>query len=66
MIKQTLKELKETWDLTTEELEDIREKIQEFGYSSYSLGYQDGIEFRSDEIEKYYKGFAYGKKSDNE
>lgn len=31
MLETLIKELGETWDYTTEELNDIREKMREFG-----------------------------------
>lgn len=66
MVNQILKDLQKTWGLTFEELDNMREQIQEFGYSCYDLGYRDGIEQRSEDIKQYYDGFSYGKKSDNE
>ena len=66
MINQILKYIEKTWGYTNEELDDIKEQIQEFGYSCYDFGYREGIDQRFEEIEKYYNGFGYGKKSDNE
>jgi len=62
MIDKLLKELKDTWGYDTEELNDIREKMETFGYSCYNTGYLD----REEEFVQYYYGFSYGKKSDNE
>lgn len=60
MIEQLLQELKDTWGYSTEELNDIREKLEEYGHSCYWLGYHD----KCDEVDQYYKGFAHAKKSD--
>jgi hypothetical protein len=57
MLDILVKELKDTWGYSTEELNDIREKIEEYGLSMFWQGYE-------------YKGFnwgkSYGKKSDND
>ena len=65
MIENYLQELKETWGYTTEELNDIRECMEEFGNSCYELGVEDGRKQLDIESE-YYQGFAYGKKEDQE
>ena len=62
MIASILKDLEETWGYSTEELTDIREKLEEISYFYYWDGYND----RSNEVDEYYKGFAYGKKEDQE
>lgn len=41
MIKLLLKELKETWGYSTEELNDIREKMEELAYASYWEGHSE-------------------------
>lgn len=57
MINQLLKELKETWGYETEELCDIRSKMEELGNSCFWEGYN--------EAQEEYKSFtAYGKKED--
>ena len=66
MIVKILNNLRETNDISQEKMNNFTEQIEEFGYSCYMSGYEDGINQRSEEIEKYYKGFGYGKKSDNE
>ncbi len=66
MINQILNDLREISDITQEKLDNFTEQIEEFGYSCYMIGYEEGNNQRSEEIEKYYKGFGYGKKSDNE
>jgi hypothetical protein len=38
MIDQLLQELKETWGYTTEELNDIREKMQEVAHAAFWFG----------------------------
>lgn len=59
-------ELKETWGYETEELNDIRAKITDYGTSCFWEGYEK----KSQEINAGLIGFAYGqtygKKSDNE
>lgn len=63
MINQLLKELHETWGYETEELNDIREKLEEVANTSFWEGYND----RSEEVIRYYAGFsAYGKSEDFE
>lgn len=66
MINQILRNLQDCLDLDDEKLNKIKEQIQEFGYSCYEFGYREGMDQRSEDIEKYYGGFGYGKKSDNE
>ncbi len=65
MIEALLKELKETWGYDTKELNDIREKMEEFGSSVYETGYQDGMDLVSRDKSFIY-GKTYGKKSDND
>jgi hypothetical protein len=64
MINQLLKELKDTWGYETEELNDIREKMEEVSNSSFWEGYND----RSNEDDlPYPAGFtAYGRREDFE
>jgi hypothetical protein len=57
MIETLLKELKETWGYTTEELNDIRSKMEDIASSYYWEGINDtDYKFRQ----------SYGKKEDNE
>jgi hypothetical protein len=61
MIATILRELRETWGYDTDELKDIREKMEEVANAAFWEGYAE----RSDEIDRYYAGFsAYGKKED--
>jgi len=63
MIEQLLKELKEVWGYETEELNHIREKLEEVAHASFWEGYNE----RSDEVLAYYAGFSsYGKREDFE
>jgi hypothetical protein len=63
MITNLLRELQQTWGYTTEELIDIREKMEELAASSF----QEGYNTRNDEEVSYYAGFsAYGKREDLE
>ena len=66
MIKSILKDLKETWGYTTEELDDIREKMEELSNYYYVDGYTD----RSNELllddEGVSPNVQYGKKEDQE
>jgi hypothetical protein len=63
MIAQILKELHETWGYETEELNDIREKMEEVANAAFWEGYSE----RSEEVLSYYAGFsAYGKMEDYE
>ncbi len=55
-----IRELSQTWGYETEELNDIREKMEELANSCFWEGYNE----RSEEIDQYYGGFAYAKKSD--
>lgn len=60
MIDELLKELHETWGYETEELNDIRDKMQELANSCFWEGYNE----RSEEVVAYYAGFSHAKKSD--
>jgi hypothetical protein len=65
MINQLLQELKETWGYTTEELNDIREKMEELSNSAFWEGYNE----RSEDIRLLDIGWginSYGKKEDFE
>jgi len=63
MIEQLLKELHEKWGYETEELNDIREKLEEVANSAFWEGYNE----RSEEVLSYYAGFSsYGKPEDFE
>tara|TARA_R110002167_G_scaffold98020_2_gene258235 strand:- start:2660 stop:2860 length:201 start_codon:yes stop_codon:yes gene_type:complete len=66
MITSILKDLKETWGYTTEELDDIREKLEELSNFYYVDGYTD----RSNELllddEGVSPNVQYGKKEDQE
>ena len=65
MINQLLKELKETWGYETEELNDIREKMEEVANSAFWEGYNEAVNQR--ESGDYSMGFtAYGKTEDFE
>jgi|TARA_R110002110_G_scaffold148108_1_gene339101 hypothetical protein len=46
MIQSILKDLEKTWGYTTEELDDIREKLEELSNHFYVDGYND----RSNEL----------------
>tara|TARA_R110002074_G_scaffold51396_2_gene130029 strand:+ start:31373 stop:31579 length:207 start_codon:yes stop_codon:yes gene_type:complete len=65
-IHAILKDLKETWGYTTEELDDIREKLEELSNFYYVDGYTD----RSNELllddEGVSPNVQYGKKEDQE
>ena len=60
MITQLLKELQDTWGYTTEELNDIEEKMKEFGNSCFWEGYAE----KNDELDKNISPSFYAKKSD--
>jgi len=66
MITSILKDLKETWGYTSEELNDIREKLEELSNYYYVDGYTD----RSNELlldtEDVSPNVQYGKKEDQE
>jgi hypothetical protein len=63
MINTLLKELKETWGYDTEELNDIREKMEELANSAFWEGYNE----RSEEVTRNFAGFSsYGKREDFE
>jgi hypothetical protein len=65
MINQLLQELKETWGYETEELNDIREKMEELANSAFWEGYNECSDQR--ESGDYCMGFtAYGKPEDFE
>ena len=65
MIERILQELKETWGYETEELNDIREKLEEIAKSAFWEGYSEAIDQR--ESGDYNMGFsAYGKQEDFE
>lgn len=66
MIEALLKELKETWGYTTEELNDIREKLSEFGESCYWTGFEDGSNDKEYDVDFIYGVGGCGKKSDND
>jgi hypothetical protein len=61
MINPLLTELKETWGYETEELSDIRSKMEELANSCFWEGYNEAME------EYKPKSFtAYGKQEDYE
>ena len=68
MIEQLLKALQETWGYDTEELNDIRKKMEELANSCFWEGYNE----RSEELRKSSwvalpsAGSFYGKKEDME
>lgn len=65
MITQILKELKENWGYETEELNDIREKLEEVANSAFWEGYNECLLQR--EEGNYSMGFvSYGKSEDFE
>ena len=41
-LDELLKELKDTWDYTTEELNDIHDLVEKYGVEQYWVGYEDG------------------------
>jgi hypothetical protein len=59
MLVQLLKQLYETWGYSTEEIDDIREKMQDLGKSCYDQGYTDAS------MLSMHKSL-YGKKQDME
>jgi hypothetical protein len=60
MIEKILKQLSETWGYTTEELNDIRSKLEEFGNSCYIQGVAD----TNGEAKSMNMLWCYGKKED--
>ena len=60
MITNLLNELKETWGFTEDQLVDIRDTLEVFGNSCYSLGANDGTLMAQIEISKRF----YAKNSD--
>jgi len=60
MLERLLKDLFETWGYTQEELDDIREKMEELAYSSYLIGYD---QCDIDHIKSF---TSYGKSEDYE
>jgi hypothetical protein len=64
MINQLLQELKETWGYETEELNDIREKLEEVAFTAFWDGYTSKQEeYSEDHIEAF---TSYGKPEDFE
>lgn len=61
MITQLLSELKKEWGYTTEELNDIREKMEELSSSCYWDGYNDRASRGESDAYTFY---SYGKKED--
>lgn len=61
IIDRLLKELHETWGYETEELNDIRDKMEELSNSCFWEGYNEASE---DHREKVFT--AYGKEEDYE
>jgi hypothetical protein len=66
MIEFILKELKNTWGYDTEELNDIREKLQDFGESCYWTGFEDGSSDNDYDVDFIFEVNGCGKKSDND
>ena len=62
MIEELLRELKETWGYETEELNDIREKLEELAHSYFWMGYGE----RNEEMHSASEFTAYGKPEDFE
>jgi len=62
MIKELLREIKETWGYETEELNDIREKMEEVGHSYFWMGYGE----RTEEMREASVFTGYGKPEDFE
>jgi len=60
MITQLLKELQDTWGYTMEELNDIEEKMKEFGNACFWEGYAE----RGEEASNCTPLSFYAKKSD--
>lgn len=58
-LEELLEELKESWDYTQEEMNDIREYVQKYGSERYWEGYDDG---RIDYGERPFT--TYGRKED--
>jgi REP element-mobilizing transposase RayT len=64
MIDQLLQELKETWGYETEELNDIREKLEEVAHAAFWEGFNTKQEeYDSDHIHAF---TSYGKREDFE
>jgi hypothetical protein len=59
MLEQLLKQLYETWGYSTEEIDDIREKMQDLGKSCYDQGHTDASMLSRHKS-------LYGKKEDME
>ena len=55
-LENAIKELKDTWGYTVEELNHIREVMEEFGSDCYLQGIRDS--------EEEIPSFVYGKKED--
>lgn len=62
MIDELIRELHETWGYETEELNDIREKMEELANSCFWEGYNE--KSADDQQPMVYGGFAYAKRSD--
>lgn len=63
MITNLLRELQDEWGYTTEELNSIREKMEELAGSCYWDGYND----RASRVDSdAYTFYSYGKKEDFE
>ena len=53
-------ELKGLFGCEIETLGDLKKAIEDYGHECYMMGYND----RCEEVEKYFRGFSYAKKSD--
>jgi len=62
MIKRLLRELEETWALTTETIDDLHEKMEEIAHEYYWEGFKDG---HNDNLPKMTER-SYGKKEDQQ
>jgi hypothetical protein len=61
IVEVYIADLKKDWGYESEELDDIREKMEELANSCFWQGYNEG---RGDIDSMSYKGFSYAKKSD--
>lgn len=59
-ISTIINDLKYNFNCSSEELDYIQDVLEEYGEFCYRVGYDK----RCEEVEQYYAGFSYGKKSE--
>ena len=59
MLEEIIEELKNKWNLTNDQSQDIYNKVKNYSWLKYRQGYED-----REEETKYYSGFTYSKNSD--